>query len=98
MFLPSRAAQLTDWGIAKGGTVTFLLRKAEVFDTDEAIQSYVKSGKARLVKGDALEIEDVARGWAEAQAASETRHVDAVLFTVGQYKLGMYSTTIFTLQ
>ncbi|EKM51721.1 uncharacterized protein PHACADRAFT_127548 [Phanerochaete carnosa HHB-10118-sp] len=69
--------------LAKGGTVTFLLRKTEVFDADETIQSYVKSGKARLVKGDALEIEDVARGWAEAQPASQTRLVDVLLFTVG---------------
>lgn len=69
--------------LAKGATITFLLRKTEVFDADEAMKPYVKSGKARLVKGDALEIEDVARGWAEAQAASESRHVDVVLFTVG---------------
>ena len=68
----------------KGATVTFLLRKPEVFDNDELIQPHVKSGKARLVKGDALSIEDVARGWAEAQSASESHRVDAVLFTVGE--------------
>lgn len=65
--------------------MTFLLRNTGVFDADEAIQPYVRSGKARLVKGDALSIEDVARGWAEAQAASESRLVDYVVFTVGQY-------------
>ena len=69
--------------IDKGATVTFLLRNPAVFDTDEVIQPRVRSGKARLVKGDALNIEDVARGWAEAQAATDKRHVDFVLFTVG---------------
>lgn len=70
--------------LAKGATVTYLLRKPEVFDEDETMRSYVKAGKVRLVKGDALSIDDVARGWAEAQAASESGHVDAVLFTVGK--------------
>ena len=68
----------------KGATVTFLLRNTSVFDADESIQPFVRSGKARLVKGDALNIDDVARGWAEAQAASEAQHVDVLLFSVGQ--------------
>ena len=70
--------------IDKGATVTFLLRNTTAFDTDETIQSYVRSGKARLVKGDALNIGDVTRGWTEAQAATDKQHVDFVLFTVGQ--------------
>lgn len=67
----------------KGATVTFLLRNTSVFDADETIQPFVRSGKARLVKGDALSIEDVARGWSEAQAASEAQHVDILMFSVG---------------
>lgn len=82
LFLESEARliiQLT----GNGATVTFLLRKTAVFDADESIQTHVRSGKARLVQGDALNIEDVARGWAESQAASASGHVDVLLFTVG---------------
>jgi hypothetical protein len=73
-----------------------LLRKPELLDTDEAIQPYVRTAKARLVKGDALSIEDVARGWAEAQTASETRQVDVVLFTVGEHRLSILREQAFT--
>jgi len=66
--------------IGGGSTVTFLLRNPAVFDGDEAIHTYVKSGKARLVKGDALVQEDVNRLWAEA---SSERAVDLLLFTLG---------------
>ena len=41
-------------GIAeKGATVTFLLRNPSVFDADEAIQRFVRSGRAKLLKGNA---------------------------------------------
>ena len=63
-----------------GSTVTFLLRNPAVFNGDEAIQTYVKSGQARLVKGDALVHEDIKRLWAEA---SSERPVDLLLFTLG---------------
>ena len=69
--------------------MTFLLRNPAVFDGDEAIQIYVKSGKARLVKGDALVQEDVNRLWAEA---SSERPVDLLLFTLGY---STQSTTSF---
>lgn len=65
-----------------GATVTFLLRSPSAFDGDEIIQKYVKSGKARLVKGDALNADDVAHGWETARTAADGR-IDAVLFTVG---------------
>jgi len=53
--------------LEKGATVTFLLRSGPAaFDKDNIIQKYVKSGKARLVKGDALNKEDVAKAWEEA--------------------------------
>ncbi|KAF8912240.1 hypothetical protein CPB84DRAFT_1722679 [Gymnopilus junonius] len=63
-----------------GSTVTFLLRSPNTFDQDEDIQKHVKSGKARLVKGDALAVKDIQNLWAEA---SKDAPVDLVLFTVG---------------
>lgn len=57
-----------------------MLRSTAVFDSDEAIQKYVKTGHVRLVKGDALVIEDVRNAWAEA---SKDKPVDLLLFTIG---------------
>ncbi|PSR73875.1 hypothetical protein PHLCEN_2v10295 [Hermanssonia centrifuga] len=68
--------------LEKGATVTFLLRSPTVFNEDAVIQSYVQAGTARLVKGDALNAEDVAQGWEKAIESSQ--HVDLVLFTVGE--------------
>ncbi|KAG1722071.1 hypothetical protein EDB19DRAFT_1646043 [Suillus lakei] len=73
--------------LALGATVTFLLRSPQVFDQDDTIQHYVKGGKARLIKGDALVKSDVSRAWSEAQHQQEddsvTRPVDFLIFTVG---------------
>ncbi|TFY58540.1 hypothetical protein EVG20_g8112 [Dentipellis fragilis] len=66
--------------LKKGATVTFLLRNLSVFDEDAEIQSYIKAGKARLVKGDALNREDVAAGWT---SAGQVGPIDLLLFTVG---------------
>ncbi|EIW85550.1 hypothetical protein CONPUDRAFT_118457 [Coniophora puteana RWD-64-598 SS2] len=66
-----------------GYTVTFLLRKPECFDHDAAITRFVKDGKARLVKGDALVKSDVERAWAEAAKGGDDLAVDFMLFTVG---------------
>ncbi|KAF7302618.1 hypothetical protein HMN09_00896300 [Mycena chlorophos] len=63
--------------LEKGATVTFLLRSPSAFDKDETIQRHVRSGKARLVKGDALKEEDARRAWESAGT------VDTLLFTVG---------------
>ena len=60
--------------------MTFLLRSPTTFDEDESIQKYVKSGKARLIKGDGLVLADVQNVWA---AASTDRPVDLLIFTVG---------------
>ncbi|KAG9313326.1 hypothetical protein JVU11DRAFT_5631 [Chiua virens] len=65
-----------------GAIVTFLLRKPNVFDNDEAIQEYVRGGKARLVQGDALVKEDVKRAWATAQG-DDGKPIDFLVFTVG---------------
>ncbi|KAE9395975.1 hypothetical protein BT96DRAFT_966590 [Gymnopus androsaceus JB14] len=60
--------------------VTFLLRSPSVFDSDITIQPYIKSGKAHLVKGDALVESDVKRAWDEALTHGA---VDLLLFTLG---------------
>lgn len=63
-----------------GANVTFLMRSPQTFDSDESVQKHVKSGKANLVKGDGLVVEDVRKAWSEATKESP---VDLVLFTVG---------------
>ncbi|THH17253.1 hypothetical protein EUX98_g9167, partial [Antrodiella citrinella] len=67
--------------LAKGAHVTFLLRSTSALENDETIRPYITSGHAKLVKGDALKAEDVAKGWAVAQA--DDRKVDLLLFTLG---------------
>ena len=50
------------------------------------MQAYIHSGLARLVKGDALNKEDVQRGWEEAAKPAhegDSHGVDALLFTLG---------------
>lgn len=78
--------------VGKGSTVTFLVRNASCFDNDEDIQAFVKRGKARIVKGDALVKEDVRRGWEIAGQAVPGSppeldgQVDVLLFTVGEWQ------------
>ena len=69
----------------KGATVTFLLRYTNAFDKDEVMKAYITSGRARIVKGDALNAEDVAKGWEAAQEGPGP--LDTVLFTLGETKL-----------
>jgi hypothetical protein len=52
-----------------------------VFDNDEVVQGYVKTGTARLLQGDALIRDDVQRAWREAAKIGD---VDLLLFTVGE--------------
>ncbi|KAI0658767.1 hypothetical protein C8Q70DRAFT_1045412 [Cubamyces menziesii] len=68
--------------LEQGSTVTFLLRRTSVFDNDEQMQRYIRQGKATLVSGDGLKLEDVKRGW---EVALEAGHgtVDFVLFSIG---------------
>ncbi|KAF7302646.1 NAD(P)-bd-dom domain-containing protein [Mycena chlorophos] len=63
--------------LEKGAVVTFMLRSPSIFDEDEKMQHYIRSGRARLVQGDALKEEDVRRAWEAAGV------VDTLLFTVG---------------
>ncbi|CCM05132.1 uncharacterized protein FIBRA_07340 [Fibroporia radiculosa] len=69
--------------LEKGATVTFLLRSLSVFNEDKVIQKFVEAGTARLVKGDALNPDDVRKGWEASQSAFPDGHVNLVLFTVG---------------
>ncbi|TCD71853.1 hypothetical protein EIP91_003196 [Steccherinum ochraceum] len=68
--------------LAKGATITFLLRNTSILESDEAIRPYITSGHARLVKGDAMNASDVANGWRHAQFDG-ARPVDVLLSTVG---------------
>ncbi|KAJ7077315.1 hypothetical protein B0H15DRAFT_925000 [Mycena belliarum] len=65
--------------LEQGATVTFLGRNPAALETNELLQGYLKSGKARVIKGDATKEEDVRRAWSEAGT------VDIVLFGVGMY-------------
>ncbi|KZP08737.1 hypothetical protein FIBSPDRAFT_839990 [Athelia psychrophila] len=69
--------------LAKGGTVTFLLHSPACFDADDTIQGYIRSGRARLIKGDALVRADVVRAWAEAAKGDGAQSVDVLLFAAG---------------
>lgn len=66
--------------MAKGSTVTFMLRSVATLENDPKIKPYVETGKAKLVKGDAMSFEDVSAAW---KLASSEAPVDLVLFTVG---------------
>lgn len=83
-----------------GATVTFLLRSSTAFANDQAIQTFVTSGKARLVQGDALVKEDVQRAWTEAGKGDDNRPVDLLVFTVGEYLgynfCGLWILTVVT--
>lgn len=64
-----------------GATVIYLLRNPSVFDNDANIQPFLSTKKARIVKGDALVKNDVARTWSEA--TSDSKPVNYLLFTLG---------------
>ncbi|KAG8925002.1 hypothetical protein FRC01_010811 [Tulasnella sp. 417] len=63
-----------------GNTVIFQLRNVSAFDDDAEMKPFIESGKAKLIKGDALVQEDVRTTWTEANADGP---VDVVLLTVG---------------
>ncbi|KIY66660.1 hypothetical protein CYLTODRAFT_398392 [Cylindrobasidium torrendii FP15055 ss-10] len=69
--------------LRQGASVNFMLRSTSVFDDSAShaeLQTYIKSGKAKLLKGDALVNTDVKSAY---EAASACSPVDLVLFTVG---------------
>ncbi|KAF9004877.1 hypothetical protein BDZ89DRAFT_1237076 [Hymenopellis radicata] len=63
-----------------GSSVTFLLRNPSVFDGNEELAPFISSGKAILVKGDAMKQAEIKSAW---DAASEHGSIDVILFTVG---------------
>ena len=67
-------------------SATLLLRKTDVFDNDEQMRPHVESGRAQLVQGDALVVDDVKAAW--EKATDFGRAVDYVVFTLGQPQMG----------
>jgi len=67
--------------LARGDTVTYLLRNTKTLEDDEAVRPYIQSGLAVLVKGDATSQSDVQNAW---DIASKDGPVDFVVFTIGQ--------------
>ncbi|KAF9017354.1 hypothetical protein BDZ89DRAFT_1165779 [Hymenopellis radicata] len=63
-----------------GSSVTFLLRNPSAFDGNEELAPFISSGKAILVKGDAMKQDEIKSAW---DAASEHGPIDVILFTVG---------------
>jgi len=70
--------------LAAGHTVTLLLRRSNTFDQDETMKKYIASGKARIIQGDSLQKEDVARSWTKASEGDDPQ-IDGVIFTIGTY-------------
>ncbi|KAL1939173.1 hypothetical protein VTO73DRAFT_10214 [Trametes versicolor] len=68
--------------LEQGASITFLLRNTSVFDEDAKLQSYIKNGKVRLVRGDGTNLEDVRKGW-EAALEHGNGTLDLVLFSIG---------------
>jgi len=66
--------------LAKGHTCTLLLRFPETMESSPALSSYIKDGKAKLVRGDGLVEADVQHAWDAARVDGE---VDAVFFGIG---------------
>jgi len=69
--------------LRQGATVTFLLRSTGVFDSDQDMRPFIAQGKAILVEGDALKLDDVKAAWNRALTANESHAIDLVLFTIG---------------
>ncbi|PVG04668.1 hypothetical protein CPB86DRAFT_777947 [Serendipita vermifera] len=75
--------------LARGDTVTLLLRNTTAIENDESFKPYIASGKARLVKGDATSHNDVSAAW---KVATQDAPVDLVMFTLGAVT-GTFSLT-----
>lgn len=77
-----------------GHTVVFQLRSPAALDNNEEMQPFIQSGKAILIKGDALNKEQVETAW---KTANEGSPVDLVLFTVGAFvSQGIYFSSTHT--
>ena len=67
--------------LARGDTVTFLLRNPSSLEEDSALKPYLQSGHAVFVQGDATSQDDVRKAWG---VASSKAPVDFVLVTIGE--------------
>lgn len=76
--------------LARGDTVTFLLRNTNTLEGDEAVRPYIQSGLAVLVKGDATSQADVQNAWV---VASKNGPVDFIMFTIGECVASSFSTS-----
>lgn len=76
--------------LARGDTVTYLLRNTKALEDDEAVRPYIQSGLAVLIKGDATSQADVQNAWA---AASKDGPVDFIMFTIGECVAPSLSTS-----
>ncbi|GJJ12045.1 hypothetical protein Clacol_006286 [Clathrus columnatus] len=63
----------------EGHSVTFVLRKPSVFESDTEIQSFIKNGKAKIIPGDATVRADIQKA---IDSTTETG-LDVILFSVG---------------
>ena len=77
--------------LARGDTVTFLLRNPTRLEEDSALKPYIQSGHAVFVQGDATSQEDVRKAWG---VASGKAPVDFVLFTIGEGSVFMSQTNL----
>jgi hypothetical protein len=68
--------------LAKGDTVTLILRNPSTIENDESFKSYIANGKAKFIKGDATSFEDISAAW---KLATSNGPVDLVMFTVGKF-------------
>jgi hypothetical protein len=67
------------------------MRNPAAFESDEAMQKYVQSGTARVVRGDATAPDDVRKAWeAAAKGPEREGEIDLVLLTIG--RLFVYPT------
>ncbi|KAH7101668.1 hypothetical protein BKA62DRAFT_172861 [Auriculariales sp. MPI-PUGE-AT-0066] len=62
--------------LARGETVSLVVRSAKTFDNDAAIQEHIRAGRAHVVVGDTMNEDDVRRAVSSAS-------FDYILFTVG---------------
>ncbi|KIO24813.1 hypothetical protein M407DRAFT_43259, partial [Tulasnella calospora MUT 4182] len=67
--------------LQQGHSVFIAVRNPSVLENDPAVQPFIASGQAKLVKCDALVEDDMRRAW--SVALEDEKPVDAVLFTVG---------------
>lgn len=69
--------------LQQGHSVFIAVRNPSGLENDPAVQPFIASGQAKLVKCDVLVEDDVRKAW--SVALEDETPVDAVLFTVGEF-------------